>query len=379
MDDREALADGCPVAVDVFAGGGGLTVGLKRAGFRVAAAVEIDPHAHATYAANHPDAHTLRQDIKKVKGEDLLAIAGGSIDLLAGCPPCQGFTSLTAKYDKVDPRNQLIFEMSRLAREVRPRSLMMENVPGLSRKAQRLYDGLKRSLQEEGYTLTEGVLEVADYGVPQFRRRLVLLAGLGFAIELPKPTHAKGGADGRSPWRTVKDAIGNMPRPEPLSKAKRKGPVRDSDWHIVRDLSPANVRRLQAAKAGMGWMEIPEALRPPCHHGEYRGFSNVYGRMEWHRPAPTITGGCTTFSKGRFGHPTEDRTISVREAATLQTFPSDYRFDVPYMEHVCNVIGNALPCDFAAVVSQQCYAALAAMTLDTPSQGCVLRKAGTIS
>ena len=362
MDDRKALANERPIAVDMFAGGGGLTVGLKRAGFQVAAAVEIEPHAHATYKANHPEVHALKKDIKEVKGEDLLAIAGGHVDLLAGCPPCQGFTSLTAKYDKVDPRNQLIFEMSRLAREVRPRSLMMENVPGLTRKGQRLYDGLKGELLDEGYTLTEGVLEVADYGVPQFRRRLVLLAGLGFAIELPKPTHAKDGANGCPPWRTVEDAIGNMPQPDTLSEAKRIGPVRDSDWHIVRDLSPANMRRMRAAKAGKGWMEIPEALRPPCHHGEYRGFSNVYGRMEWHKPAPTITGGCTTFSKGRFGHPTEDRTISVREAATLQTFPSDYRFDVPYMEHVCNVIGNALPCDFAAVVSQQCYDELGGAT-----------------
>ena len=358
MDDRKALADGRPIAMDIFAGGGGLTVGLKRAGFRVAAAVEIEPHAYATYEANHPEVHALKKDIREVKGEDLLAIAGGYVDLLAGCPPCQGFTSLTAKYDKVDPRNELIFEMSRLAREVRPRSLMMENVPGLTRKGRRLYDGLKRELRDDGYTLTEGVLEVADYGVPQFRRRLVLLAGLGFAIELPEPTHAKDGANGRSPWRTVKEAIGDMPQPDTLGEAKRKGRVSDSDWHIVRDISATNISRLRAAKAGKGWTEIPEALRPPCHHGEYRGFSNVYGRMEWHKPAPTITGGCTTFSKGRFGHPTADRTISVREAATLQTFPSDYRFDVPYMEHVCNVIGNALPCDFATVVSRQCYSIL---------------------
>ena len=341
-------------AIDLFAGGGGLTVGLKSAGFNVAAAVEIEPHACATYKANHSEVRLLEKDIKKVKGKDLLDLAGGSVDLLAGCPPCQGFTSLTAKYDTVDPRNQLISEMSRLAHEVRPRSLMMENVPGLTRKGHELYDELKRALRSDGYELTEGVLEVANYGVPQFRRRLVLLAGLGFAIQLPKPTHAKDGEGDRLPWRTVKDAIGDMPQPPTLSEAKRQGPVKDSDWHVVRDLSPANMKRLQAAQAGKSWAMIPEALRPPCHHGEYKGFSNVYGRMMWDKPAPTITGGCTTFSKGRFGHPTEDRTISVREAATLQTFPDDYRFDVPYMEHVCNVIGNALPCDFASTVSQQC-------------------------
>lgn len=346
------------VAVDLFAGGGGLTVGLKRAGFNVAAAVEIEPHAIKTYKANHPQVGLLQKDIKEVAGEELLDAAGGHVDLLAGCPPCQGFTSLTAKYETVDPRNQLISEISRLAHEARPRSLMMENVPGLTRKGRELYDELKHALRGDGYELTEGVLEVANYGVPQFRRRLVLLAGLGFSIRLPEPTHAKDRAEGLSPWRTVKEAIGDMRCPDTLSEAKRKGQVSDSDWHIVRDLSPANRKRLQAAKAGKSWTAIPEELRPACHRGEYRGFSNVYGRMTWDKPAPTITGGCTTFSKGRFGHPEEERTISVREAAMLQTFPDDYRFDVPYMEHVCNVVGNALPCDFAAAVSQQCYEAL---------------------
>ena len=345
-------------AVDLFAGGGGLTVGLRSAGFAVAAAVEIEEHAGATYKANHPQVRLLEKDIREVAGEDLLDAAGGHVDLLAGCPPCQGFTSLTAKYDTVDPRNQLISEMSRLAEEVRPRGLMMENVPGLTRKGRGLYDEFKRALRNDGYQITEGVLEVADYGVPQFRRRLVLLAGLGVSIPLPERTHAKDGAGGHSSWRTVKDAIGNMSAPDTLSEAKRKGPVEDSDWHIVRDLSAANMKRLRAAKAGKSWTEIPEELRPPCHHGGYRGFSNVYGRMTWNKPAPTITGGCTTFSKGRFGHPDEHRTISVREAAMLQTFPDDYRFDVPYMEHVCNIIGNALPCDFAAAVSRRCYEVL---------------------
>ena len=351
------------VAIDLFAGGGGLTVGLKDAGFNVATAVEVEPHACATYKANHAEVHLLEKDIKKVAGEELLNIAGGGVDLLAGCPPCQGFTSLTAKYDTEDPRNQLIAEMSRLAHEVRPRSLMMENVPGLAHKGRELYDELKQTLQNDGYELTEGVLEVANYGVPQFRRRLVLLAGRGFAIQLPRPTHAKDGADGCLPWRTVKDAIGEMPQPMTLSEAKREGRVKDSDWHVVRDLSPANVKRLKAAQVGKSWTTIPEELRPPCHRGKCQGFSNVYGRMTWDKPAPTITGGCTTFSKGRFGHPTEDRTISVREAATLQTFPGDYRFDVPYMEHVCNIVGNALPCDFAEAVSARCHRALIGATL----------------
>jgi len=342
-------------AIDVYAGGGGLTVGLKRAGFEVVAAIEIEEHAYTTYLANHPEVHALKQDVTTVSGKDLLELTGEKmIDLLAGCPPCQGFTSLTAKYRRDDPRNMLIFEMARLAREIRPRAIMMENVAGLAKKGDSLYRKLKRQLRNLGYRLTEDILEVADYGVPQFRRRLVLFGGLGFEIRLPKPTHSRDGKNALARWRTVKDAIGSMVEPVTLQDAKRRGEVQQSDWHIVRTLSPENVKRIKLAKAGKTWTNIPETLRPNCHQGGYKGFTNVYGRMEWDQPSPTITGGCTTFSKGRFGHPTQDRTISVREAALLQTFPESYRFDTPYMEHVCNVIGNALPCDFAETISRQC-------------------------
>ena len=346
-------------AIDVFAGGGGLTVGLQRAGFNVVAAVEIEQHAYATYKANHPKVRCLKQDVQTVSGADLLDAAGvEQIDLLAGCPPCQGFTSLTAKYRREDPRNELIFEMSRLAEEIQPRAIMMENVPGLMHKGADRYASLTERLEDLGYRLTEDVLQVADFGVPQFRRRLVLLGGHGFKIELPDPTHSKDGSDGRAVWRTVRDTIGDQDEPTELTAAKKRGPIECTDWHIVRTLSPNNRKRIQAAKAGVTWPAIPESLRPDCHKGDYRGYTNVYGRMSWDSPAPTITAGCTTFSKGRFGHPEADRTISVREAALLQTFPSDYRFDVPYMEHVCNIVGNALPCDFAEAVSTRCFKCL---------------------
>lgn len=343
-------------AIDAFAGGGGLTVGLKRAGFRVVAAIELEHHAFATYKTNHPEVHGLNQDIATVSGAAVLEYAGmDRIDLLAGCPPCQGFTSLTAKYgDREDRRNELVLEIARLAEEVLPKAIMMENVPGLTRKGKSLYRELRHRLEACGYRLTEGVLQVADFGVPQYRRRLVLLGGLGFDIPLPAATHARSPAEDLAPWRTVRDAIAEMSRPVTLSQAKAKGHVERSDWHVVRDLSPKNLERLRAARAGETWRQIPEHLRPACHRGGYYGFSNVYGRMEWDRPAPTITGGCTTFSKGRFGHPDADRTISVREAALLQTFPPDYRLDTPYMEHACNMIGNALPCDFAEAISRQC-------------------------
>ena len=343
-------------AIDVFAGAGGLTVGLKRAGFHVVAAVEREYHSFATYKANHPEVKCLKQDIETVSGADLQRFAGTErIDLLAGCPPCQGFTSLTAKYKhKEDPRNALILEMARLAEAIRPQAIMMENVPGLTQKGGALYDQLRSRLQALGYRLTEGVLQVADYGVPQLRRRFVLLGGRGFEIALPDATHSGTPTGNLAPWRTVRDAIEDMPEPASLAAAKANGHVERSDWHVVRDLSPKNVERIRAAQAGNTWTHTPEHLRPDCHRNGYVGFTNVYGRMEWDRPSPTITGGCTTFSKGRFGHPTADRTISVREAALLQTFPRDYRFDTPYMEYVCCMIGNALPCHFAEALSRRC-------------------------
>ncbi len=353
-------------AIDVFAGGGGLTVGLKRAGFHVVAAVELEAHAFATYKANHSEVKCLKQDISTVSASRLMEYAGiDHIDLLAGCPPCQGFTSLTAKYkDREDPRNQLVLEMARLTEEARPQAIMMENVPGLTRKGGSLYHRLRSQLEALGYQLTEGILQVADYGVPQLRRRFVLLGGLGFTIDLPKATHSGSPTEGLDPWRTVRNAIEGIPEPLTLAQAKAKGEVELSNWHVVRELSAKNIERIKAARVGETWKHIPEYLRPACHRDGYTGFTNVYGRMEWDRPSPTITGGCTTFSKGRFGHPSADRTISVREAALLQTFPPDYRLDTPYMDYVCNIIGNALPCDFAEAISRQCAEQLQEQTAE---------------
>jgi len=343
-------------AVDAFSGGGGLTVGLKRAGFRVVAAIELEHHAFAIYKANHPEVRGLKQDITTVSGATLLRDAKvAQIDLLAGCPPCQGFTSLTAKYkDKEDQRNELVLEIARLAEEMLPRAIMMENVPGLTKKGASLYRQLRDRLESIGYLLTEGILQVANSGVPQYRRRLVLLGGLSFRIPLPNATHSRSPTENLVRWQTVRDTIADMSDPVSLRQARANGSVEESDWHVVRNLSSKNIERLRAARAGATWPHIPEELRPSCHRGGYSGFTNVYGRMEWDRPAPTITGGCTTFSKGRFGHPDADRTISVREAALLQTFPRDYRLDTPYMDHACTVIGNALPCDFAEAISNQC-------------------------
>lgn len=232
-------------------------------------------------------------------------------------------------------------------------AVMIENVPGLANKGRPLFDDLVKRLELAGYICNWSVLQVADYGVPQMRRRLVLLAGKGFKIEMPLATHSRIGTEGKNRWRTVRDAIGHMGDAIPFVDAADKGGAHLFDWHVVRRLSDANRQRLFQAKVGASGMNTPDHLRPPCHRGGYSGFSNVYGRMSWDEPSPTITAGCTTLSKGRFGHPERLRTISLREAALLQTFPEDYHFETDAFERACEIVGNALPCDFAAAVASQ--------------------------
>ncbi len=340
------------VAVEAFAGGGGLTVGLRNAGIRTIVAIEIEPHAATTFKTNHPHATVLCQDIREIHGEQLLELAPNKVDVLAACPPCQGFSSLTSKWKKSDPRNNLVSEVGRLAREITPTAIMMENVPGLADKGRHLLKDLMVDLRQLGYITNCDILQVADYGVPQRRRRLVLLAGLGFRIEMPERTHSKTGEDGLPKWKTLRNAIAGMEEPITFQEARTKGGAKLFNWHVVRQLSPETRLRIKAARPGGSWSDFPEDLRAKCHRGGYKGFSNVYGRMSWDEPSVTITAGCTTFSKGRFGHPIEDRTISLREAATLQTFPIDFIFDTPYFERACEIVGNALPCVFAEALAR---------------------------
>ncbi|KEO81293.1 cytosine methyltransferase [Tumebacillus flagellatus] len=346
-------------AVDLFSGGGGLTVGLKNAGFSVVSAVELEPNAFNTYKINHPEVSVFNKDIKTISGDKFLeASPTGMVDLVAGCPPCQGFSSLTSKYRRFDPRNELIFEMYRVIEQLKPKIIMMENVPGLAQKGKELFEEFLRRISELGYMYEWRVLQVADYGVPQTRRRLVLLAGKGFHIPFPEPTHSRTGENDLPLWRTLRDAISDMPEPVTLSQTKKLGGPKNAKWHVVRDMSAQNIKRLKKAIPGESWRKIPKKLRPDCHKDIEAGFPNVYGRLSWDKPSGTITGGCTTLSKGRFGHPEELRTISVREAALLQTFPPDYIIDTDYMEKACMIVGNALPCTFAEVLARRCFEAL---------------------
>lgn len=321
-----------PTAFDLFAGPGGLTLGLKLAGFHVVAAVEKDPVAVATYRANHPEVAIHAEDIRIVEPEMVLQRAGlraGELALLAGCPPCQGFSSvrtLNGGRHVDDVRNDLICEYVRFVAAVRPKAILLENVPGLGQDA-RMQAALKE-LESLGYPAGDGVriLDAADYGVPQRRRRLVLLTGMGATVAFPAKRHKRV---------TVRDAIGHLPQ------AGSSG----DELHDLPEVRSDRVMRIirQVPRDGGGRLDLPPPSRLNCHHG-FDGFKDVYGRMRWDEVAPTITGGCHNPSKGRFLHPTEDRAITLREAAVLQSFPRSYGFSLQRGKLVAAaMIGNALP------------------------------------
>lgn len=323
-----------PIAIDLFSGCGGLSLGLKQAGFKVACAVEINAKAQETYKLNHSDVRLIPSDIQKVRVRTLmreLDLRPGQLDLLAGCPPCQGFSRIRTRNKSssdIDARNDLIFEFLRFVRGFRPKAVMLENVPAL--KDDPRFTVFWSEMQRMGYHGQPEIQDASKFGVPQRRRRLIYLAVRG---RYPVPKLDPGGS-----IKTVRDAIGMMATP-----GKSGDPIHD----IPENRAPKTLALIRAVPHdGGSRMDLPEQFRLACHEGT-DGFNDVYGRMSWGLPAPTITGGCHNPSKGRFLHPVHDRAITLREAALLQGFPISYRFNAQHgKEAIALMIGNALPPPF---------------------------------
>jgi len=371
-------------AIDIFSGCGGVSCGLTLAGFKVKAAVEIEDTAVDTYLGYPPLAkvNVLRGaeggDICKLKGEDILRAAGISredIYLFAGCPPCQNFSRQNPSNVKkpLAERKKLLFEFLRIIEELEPPFILMENVPGIKTDANKdILDEFLARLRKK-YIVVDDVLNSADYGVPQIRKRFVLhavridihneLIKAGFEFELPKATHSGKEGAGLLPWKTVREAIDDLPTiGAGETYEDPEGRIRN---HKCANLDPINIRRIRAIRANGGSrVGLPEDLVLKCHKkvdkdGKvFDGHKDVYGIMDADKPSPTMTGGCLCYSKGRYGHYAQDRAISVREAARLQTFPDDFIFS-DSLTAAALQIGNAVPIDLVkasgAVLKQAMY------------------------
>lgn len=325
------------IAIDLFCGAGGLTVGLKKAGFKVVAGVEFNPVAANSYKMNHRRIRLYECDIKGLSPLDVMADLGivpGELDLLAGCPPCQGFSSHRTRNKAssvIDERNDLVFEFMKFVECMRPKTIMMENVPGLAKDAR--IEDVKAMLEDLDYYIDDKTVQVKDasfFGVPQRRKRMILQASRYGAIgEAPE---SKKGV-------TVWDAIGNLASP-------------GGSGDYLHDLPTTRTKKVNdlismIPKDGGSRSQLPIEYWLPCHIRKPGGYLDVYGRMAWKMVAPTITGGCISPSKGRFIHPEEDRAITLREAALLQTFPKNYKFSLEKgKDSVALMIGNALPPEF---------------------------------
>lgn len=365
-------------AIDIFSGCGGVSCGLSLAGFKVKSAVEIEKHAVDTYLSYDPlsKVNVLNEDICHLSGEQILKAAKikkDDIYLFAGCPPCQNFSRQNPlnKNKSEAERKKLLFEFLRIIEEIMPPFILMENVPGIKTDFNNaiLSEFLQRL--KKNYYVRENVLNAANYGVPQARKRFVLhavrndineeLKSIGFSFDLPKATHDKKGNNGLQKWKTVREAIDDLPAIKAGEEYKDDGKIHN---HKCAGLSAKNLKRIKAIRKNGGSRNgLPKSLVLDCHKKKdkdgnvFLGHGDVYGIMDPDKPAPTITGGCLCYSKGRYGHYSQNRAISIREAARLQTFPDDFIFSNSLTDSALQ-IGNAVPIDLVKASGEVFKAAI---------------------
>jgi DNA (cytosine-5)-methyltransferase 1 len=322
-----------PIAIDLFCGSGAVSEGLKQAGFQVIAGVDFDETACATYRANHPEVHLVQGDISTVNPIAMREALGckGSIDLLLVCAPCQPFSNQNSKKKTCDPRKRLVLECVKFAKEFTPKTILFENVRGIAAKGP--LQELREQLQGLGYHLSEPLhVDAANLGVPQRRERCVMLASPDQQIleDFPLSITAQ-------PKVTVHEAIGHLAS----LAAGEKDPV--DPLHFARQHKAITLQRLKLIpKNGGSRSALPYELTLKCHRGKKKTYPDIFGRLCWEDVAPTLTTGCTDVTKGRYTHPEDDRAITLREAALLQSFPKNYRF-CGNSGQIAKQIGNAVP------------------------------------
>jgi len=340
------------VAFDFFCGCGGTSRGFQKAGIDIAFALDIDPDAKITFTQNFPKTIFCDKNIKKLIASDLqptLDKHKKSYKLFCGCAPCQPFTKQNTESPKRDTRKSLLSQFGIIIEEFKPDFVFVENVPGLQDVPKNKRGPLpkfKKLLKEMGYYITYGVVAAQDYGAPQLRRRFVLLASKYAEINIPAPTHSK---DHNNPYKTVRNAIADLP-PITAGETYKDTIILN---HRAANLSELNMTRIKASDHdGGGRNNWSKDLWPECYTRKdetgktHPGHTDCYGRLWWDKPATGLTTRCISYSNGRFGHPEQDRAISVREAARLQGFDDKFEF-TGNLNSMARQIGNAVPVDLA--------------------------------
>ncbi|MEQ8702933.1 MAG: DNA cytosine methyltransferase [Phaeodactylibacter sp.] len=333
-------------AIDLFCGIGGLSYGLKKAGISIKAGIDQDKTCQYAYTQNNK-ADFIGEDVSNITGKELINKywQDDGIKILVGCAPCQPFSTHSNKVKGKEKTTKwnLLNEFLRLIEDTEPHIVSMENVPNLSNKA--IFKDFKSTLESLGYEVTYQNVFCPDYGIPQKRRRLVLLASQFGEINLISKTKTPDN------YKTVKDAIGQLPRLKNGEKSKTDA------LHFTTELSEINVKRIKSSKPNGTWLDWDESLRLECHKKSTGNtYKSVYGRMSWYEPSPTITTQFYNYGTGRFGHPEQNRALTIREAALLQTFPKNYKFYKSEEEIALTKmgvhIGNAVPVDLGYVIGK---------------------------
>jgi len=333
------------IVMDFFSGCGGASQGLRQAGYDIVLGLDFDKDAAASYRANFPEASFIEGDIREISEGDVAAVIRARNPeqqplLMAACAPCQPFSAQNKFKSEKDNRSTLLDETHRFIRELMPEYIMIENVPGIQKVDENAEGPYKRFISfitELGYHYKAFIAKSEQYGVPQKRKRFVLLASRLGEIYIPLATHGEG----LKPYTTVRDFIGGYPLLE-----AGKSCSKDS-LHVSAAMKEINQIRIKHTPEGGDRRNWPPQLVNKCHKN-YKGHTDTYGRMSWHLPAPTLTTKCHSYSNGRFGHPdtNQNRAISIREASRLQTFPKDYVFHGT-LGAMARQIGNAVPCKLA--------------------------------